>query len=472
MFVKRVKSIQEIHDAYQNGEMTPEGLVKERKKCYETVNPFINAVVQWNDKSEAEWRQMHKSSNMDMKKLPLYGIPVTIKDNIAVKGLRATAGHLPLKDNVSKKDAVVVERLKNAGAIILGKTNLPELAMDAQTDNLIYGQTNNPYNIDYCAGGSSGGSAASVVAGIANIDIGNDLLGSIRIPASYCGAFSLTPTEHIIPHQGIVPELKLGSILARFFRIGILANRIEDLSVTLQTIMGYSREEPSIPPIHFEQRNDAPRKILFIQPKGIRIDSEVMNKIDLFMNDLKENGIQVEEKGIEELRFDDLNKIFNRILMTMIGSSIPKAIRILLRYIKNIKSLDMNLKSYIECEHQRLDISATYEKLFSEYDLMILPATPTTAFQHSKPEKRRNGMPIYKKGILINEEEVPYDKATTALTIPLSVVGNPVVTIPIAFSERGLPISVQIVARKWNDRNLIKMAGDLYRYTEHYQKDC
>jgi amidase len=471
MFVKNNMSIREIHNAYTKKELSPESLIKERLNQIEKINNKINCIVAVNELAINQMNEI-KYDNLKQEKMPrLYGIPITIKDNMAVKGMKATAGYLPLKDFVPQEDAIVVKRLKEEGAIILGKTNLAKLAMDAQTDNEIYGRTNNPYNIEYCAGGSSGGSAAAVVAGISNADIGNDLLGSIRIPASYCGAFSLTPTEHVVPHVGIIPEQKVGSLLGRFFRIGVLAGRIEDLEPIFRTMIGYSELEPSIPPINFNASMNKPQTIGILHNTKLPVERQILELIASLRGRIANDGIIMKDIKDEQLRFDELTQIFNRTYMTMIGRRMPKLIRFIVRFVKGIKSLDMSLIKYIDNENKRLQISTEYELLFKDIDIIMLPATGTTAFKHMKPDKYQNGFPIYKKGIMINGKEIPYDKATTSFTIPLSVVGNPVVTVPIGFSDKGLPISIQLVGRKWNDINLIKMAEYIYSLTDHYKQN-
>lgn len=467
MFAKKNMSINEIHKAYSSKVLTPVALLKERLDLLNSVNEKINAVIEVNETDISNFDEIFKYDLVNKDMLRLYGIPITIKDNIAVKGMKATAGNLPLKNFVPKEDALVVTRLKEEGAIILGKTNLAKLAMDAQTDNEIYGRTNNPYNIEYCAGGSSGGSAAAVVAGISNADIGNDLLGSIRIPASFCGAFSLTPTEHVIPHVGIIPEQKLGSLLWRFFRLGILSGRIEDLEPVFRTIAGYCCMEPSIPPIDFDASMDKPQAIGILNNTNLPVDHQIQEMIETLKIRILNVGIAFQNLEDKQLRFDELSQIFNRTFMTMIGLRMPKFVRTMIRFIKGIKSLDMSLSKYIDNENKRLEISADYEMLFNEVDLIMLPVTSTTAFKHMKPEKYKNGFPVYKKGIIINGNEVPYDKATTGLTIPLSVIGNPVVTIPIGFNDKGLPVSIQLIGRKWNDINLLKMAEFIYSFTDH-----
>lgn len=157
-------------------------------------NSSINAIVTL-DEEGARKRAREIDSVSAGTNLPLLGIPVTIKDAFMVNGMRTTGGYLPLADYIPEEDSTVATRLRAAGAIIIGKTNVPILSSDTQTDNEIFGRTNNPWNVEHTPGGSSGGSAAAVASGMSVLDIGSDVAGSVRIPAHYCGVYSLKPTQ-------------------------------------------------------------------------------------------------------------------------------------------------------------------------------------------------------------------------------------------------------------------------------------
>jgi amidase len=250
MYIKRNKSIETLIKEMKEGKYLPSELIQNHLDRIEKVNPSINAVV---TKNKNALKEAYVQDDKYINKTylgALSGIPVTIKDNISVACIRATAGDKSMARNIPKEDAILVQRLKEQGAVILGKTNLPKLAMDAQTYNDIYGRTNNPYNLDYTVGGSSGGSAAAVTSAMSVFDIGNDLLGSIRIPASYCGVFSITPTENIVPHEGMLPETKTASLLSRFIKPGIMAGNPDDLKIVLNCIAGKTTKEPSITPAY------------------------------------------------------------------------------------------------------------------------------------------------------------------------------------------------------------------------------
>ena len=203
-------------------------------------NSALNAIVTLD---EAKAREKARLADEAVAKGnlwgPLHGVPVTFKDVFETAGLRTTAGHKPLAEHVPDHDATVVARMRAAGAIALGKTNTPALAMDTQCENSLFGRTNNPWDAERTPGGSSGGEAAALAAGMAPLGLGSDVGGSVRIPAHYCGVFCLKPTEGRVPQSGHVPPLPNATNWIRHFVVsGPLARSVEDLRLALRIIAG------------------------------------------------------------------------------------------------------------------------------------------------------------------------------------------------------------------------------------------
>lgn len=183
----------------------------------------------------------------------LHGVPITIKDIFETAGLLTTAGYIPLKDYVPQQDATVVARLRAAGAVILGKTNMAELAGDYQSTNSLFLQVNNPWNLDYTAGGSSGGSAAAVAAGLSALDLGNDFAGSVRQPAHFCGVYALKPTDRRISTAGQIPEVPgMPVCIRQMMTVGCFARSLEDIRLCFSLIPGSDIRRPDVPPIPFD----------------------------------------------------------------------------------------------------------------------------------------------------------------------------------------------------------------------------
>jgi amidase len=196
----------------------------------------------------------------------LHGVPVTIKDIFETADLRTTAGYKPLADYVPSQDATAVARLRNAGAIILGKTNPAELASDWQGLNSLFPRVNNPWNLERTSGGSSSGSAAAIAAGLSALDIGDDFGGSIRQPAHFCGIYGLKPTDRRVPTTGHIPELPGAEVqcIRQMLTIGPMARSIEDLRLCLRLIAGPESRQPDIPPVPLDSPSEKPLRALRI----------------------------------------------------------------------------------------------------------------------------------------------------------------------------------------------------------------
>jgi amidase len=218
-----------------------------------TLNPSLNAIITL-DEEQACRRSKEADEALARGEIwgPLHGVPVTIKDVFETAGMRTTSSFRPLATYVPKQDATVVARLRQAGAIIMGKTNRPELAGDEQTNSPLFGRTNNPWNTGRTPGGSSGGSAAAVASGMSPLDIGSDIGGSIRNPAHFCGIFSLKPSDCRVPFTGHIPPppgSKGRGLLRYFLTPGPLARSVEDLLLALTIIAGPDERQWEVPPV-------------------------------------------------------------------------------------------------------------------------------------------------------------------------------------------------------------------------------
>ena len=215
-------------------------------------NPSVNAIVTL-DEARARQRAKEADEALAHDEIwgPLHGVPVTIKDVFETAGMRTTSSFKPLATYIPKQDATVVARLRQAGAIILGKTNTPEMAGDEQTNSPLFGRTNNPWNLERTPGGSSGGSAAALASGMSPLDIGSDIGGSVRNPAHFCGVFSLKPSDYRVPFTGHIPPppgTKGRGLLRYFLTPGPLARSVQDLRLALSIIARPDEREWEVPP--------------------------------------------------------------------------------------------------------------------------------------------------------------------------------------------------------------------------------
>ncbi len=465
--------------SFQSLTQTTEDIINKRISCLEVLESVSNSISKYNDSINAIVTTDFKAAIKEAKELdvmlkngkvkgPLHGIPVTIKDNFEVSGMRSTASHKPFSENIPVKDASVVERLREAGAIIVGKTNLPELAVDFQTDSPIFGRTNNPWDLERTPGGSTGGGAAAVAAGMSFLDVGNDLLGSIRIPAHYCGIYGFVPSVHTISRNGIMPKTSNGGSFDQILRAGILARSVEDLITVFKVIKGLDNLDINILPIELRQKkSDTVRNLRIAwvdNAEGIPISRDTRQAITGFIDCLKSQEYTIDKIDSKMLGFLAAKKIFARIFYSNIGINMPWIVRTAARFIGKNKYLDLNLKKYITAEIQRIKLITKLDNILSDYDMIICPVMSTPAFHHKKPDRYRGVMPVYKQGIKVDETLIDYGDAITAFTIPFSITGNPVSVIPIGKSQEGLPIGIQIVGKRWSDLDLLLTAKKLAEY--------
>ena len=230
-------STKTIARAIQDREISSEEIVRACIERIEEVNPSLNAVVAMDaEKAVQDAKTLDRELAGGKARGPLHGVPMTIKDNLDTAGMVTTGGTKGRAGFVPDQDATVVKRLREAGAILIGKTNTPELTLAFETDNLVYGRTNNPYDPARTCGGSSGGAAAIIAAGGIPFDIGSDTGGSIRLPSHFCGIAGIRPTSGMVPRTGHI--LPPGGATDKWTQLGPMARYVEDLSLILPIIVG------------------------------------------------------------------------------------------------------------------------------------------------------------------------------------------------------------------------------------------
>ena len=243
------RSAKSLAQAIRDKSVSVSEVVEAHLRRIEEVNPVINAVVQLAaERAQAEARELDDELAKGELRGPLHGVPITMKDSFDTEGIVSTGGTLGLADYVPDQDATPVARLRAAGAVLLGKTNTPELTMAAETENLVYGRTNNPFDVSRTPGGSSGGGAAIITAGGSPLDLGTDTGGSIRFPSHYCGIAGLKPTSGRVPRTGHVIGPDMGAAQSLTV-VGPMARYVEDLELAFPIIAGPDYRDPHIVPM-------------------------------------------------------------------------------------------------------------------------------------------------------------------------------------------------------------------------------
>ena len=241
-------SVRTIARAIRDREVSSEEVVRAHLERIDEVNPVLNAVVHiCADRALDEARKADKAVAGGEKLGPLHGVPMTIKDSLDTAGVRTTAATVGRRDDVPAEDATCVARMRQAGAILIGKSNTPEFTLSGETDNLVYGRTNNPYDPSLMPGGSSGGAGASVASGCAPMDLGSDTGGSVRLPSHFCGIAGLKPNSYRVPRTGHAIHHMMGA-LDSLTQNGPMARYVDDLFPILSVIAGPDWRDPGIIP--------------------------------------------------------------------------------------------------------------------------------------------------------------------------------------------------------------------------------
>jgi amidase len=446
---------------------------------YERLNPRINAIVE-TDLENAR-KRAHEADEALSKGViwgPLHGLPMTIKDSIEVAGMHCTWGSPMFKDYISIKNADVVQSLVDAGAIVFGKTNLPLFAMDSQSFNDVYGQTNNPWDETRTPGGSSGGSVAALAAGLTGLEIGSDIGGSIRSPAHFCGVYGHKPSYDIVPMQGQAPPLDMFKIDYKVTTdiavTGPLARSAEDLELVMDLVV-----RPSLPQrIAINIELPAPRKKnlkeyrigLWIDDPLYPPDTEVGDCLQKMVDNLSQAGANVEEKK-PDIDFGHCHQIWYELVNLATVLMIPQ--ELFDRLLQDSKKLDKNDQSNeawfaqavtkLHREWQLLNVERSmmrqkWADFFQEYDVLLCPAVRIAAFHHDHTE-------IMKRVTRFNDREIDHGDVLLPWAGLTCVSYLPATVAPVGFSSNGLPVGVQIVGPYLEDRTPIHFAKLLEELT-------
>ncbi len=436
-----------LAQAIRTKKVSSEEVVKAHLRRIEEVNPKLNAVVLLTaDAAIAEARKADAALARGDLKGPLHGVPMTIKDSLETAGIVSTAGTQGRASFVPSQDAPVVSRLRAAGAILLGKTNLPELSLGFESINGVYGRTNNPYNLACTPGGSSGGEAAIIAAGGSPLGLGADAGGSIRLPAHFCGIAGLKPTTDRVPRTGHFPPF--GGVQNALWQIGPMARFVEDLILTFPIIAGMDWRDPAIVPMPLGDPGAVDLRklrVAFHTDNGILSPTpETSEVVKRSAKILSEGGSAVEEarpQGIEQA-----NEIISGIFGADGGAGVRKALQMagtkeanpFLR--ERLEVLGPFKKSIIEFGDLLDKWDDFRRKMFSfleGHDVIICPACACPALPHGSTHNKL---------------------AAFSYTRAFNLTGWPAVVVRGGTSPEGLPIGVQVVARPWREDVVLGVA--------------
>lgn len=407
-------------------------------------NDVLNAVVTINEEeayrraSEAD-KALANNENWG----PLHGVPMTVKDGLSTAGMRTTAGFPPLADYVPAEDSTVVARLKTAGAIIFGKTNVPVMLADRQSNNPIFGRTNNPWNLDRTPGGSSGGSAVALASGMTPLEIGSDLGGSVRTPAQFCGVFALKPTEHRVSLHGHIPDLPGSTRLMRIIAtIGPMARTVDDLILGFQIIAGADGRDIEVPPIPVQPIPELLLKDIRVawaaSFPSFPVAKQIQTAVESLASELQPLCKEVSEH-LPEIDFWSEHIAFDELILSILGDPNPEA--------SEDKLPQQTIEDYLKALHTRDYSIQIWEQFFEDWDVLLCPVSMMTAFPHCEP-----GVPL-----MVDGEQIAYELGNSYCKI-FNYTGHPAVVLPYKRDTDGLPIGVMIVGKRWEDEKLLAIA--------------
>jgi aspartyl-tRNA(Asn)/glutamyl-tRNA(Gln) amidotransferase subunit A len=456
-----LEPIEELAPRIARREISPVELVQAVLVRVEALDPVLRAYVTVDaDRALAAARQAEVEIGRSGSRTRLHGIPVAVKDNIAVAGLPATIGSPLMADHVPSFDAAAVERLRAAGAIVLGKAGLHEWAMGGTCIRQPGGPIRNPWDVSRVPGGSSGGSAVAVAAGLAIASLGTDGMGSIRTPASYCGVVGLKPTSGRVSRFGVLPPTSSG-----VDSLGPIARTVGDVRLLLEILTGHDGRDPtSVAAPSFDAVPGGP-----LEPRRLRVglvesplDSDVLPAVRAAVN---EAALLLEAAGAEvgAVRLPTLG-VAPLLAAATLNESQSVLLQLALDHPDGFANPDIRYRilasEFVRAADVRrarqltTRIRTEVADALAGVDVLLLPTNSTTAF------------PIDAQTVLVGGGETvdlrrPGGQAriTTRLTLPFNVAGVPVVSLPAPTLVDGLPVGLQLVGRRWQDERLLEIAS-------------
>jgi amidase len=429
-----------LAESLRRGELSSEAVVRAFLDRIAEVNPKLNAVVQLRaDAALAEARAADRVPAGERG--PLHGVPLTIKDSLDTAGLVTTGGTKGRAAFAPSEDATVVGRVRAAGAIVLGKTNTPDLTLNYETSNLVYGRTNNPFDLARTSGGSSGGAAAIVAAGGSPFEIGSDTGGSIRLPAHFCGIAGLKPTAHRVPRTGHIINYEGASQFLT--HIGPLARHVDDLGLVLGIIAGPDGVDPHVVPMPLGDpsavRVAGLRVGYFTSLPPLAPTAETARAVESAVDALGRAGCDCRSIAIP-----DSARVFETYMAVLFGDGGAAVARLLDRWGSRESPLRRRIEGMTALSSAEL--TARYEwldgwrsrmlALFAQVDAIVGPVNAGPAVPHDT-----------------------FDRATAAYTQVFNLTGWPSTVVRAGTSGEGLPIGVQVVAAPWREDVSLALAA-------------
>lgn len=452
----------DMAEALRQRKCSARELLEAHLRRVERLDPALNSIV------VKDFERARRDADAADQRLsrgetaPWLGVPITVKESIDVAGLPSTAGVPQRRGHVAPRDALTVARLRAAGAVVMGKTNVCTWLADFNADNPVYGRTNNPFDLARTPGGSSGGSA-SLAAGLTAMDLGSDLGGSIRVPAAFCGLCGHRPSETAVPNSGHFPGSSFPNAAAVMAVQGPQARSAVDLEMALDAIAG-----PDIgmdvgwtlrlPPARRERLGDFRIGVLAPLP-WVAVDPEIQAALERLGGELSKLGAQV-LSAQPQIDLAESYALFRTMMGAIVSARWPADRRAQVAARKRASGdkfqiaeacgIESSSGEYLILHEQRETLRGAWREFFREFDLLLTPATLTTAFEHTT-------VPASERKVRIAGREMDFDFMSFYAGLS-NLPGQPATAFPAGRSAAGLPIGLQAIGPFLEDRTPIRFA--------------
>ena len=428
----------------------------------ERFDADVNAVVVRDfDRARERARQADQARARGEDWGPLHGLPITVKESFDVPGLPTTWGFEQFRSNLADQPAVAVQRLLDAGAIVMGKTNVPVALSDWQSFNPVYGTTRNPWDLTRTPGGSSGGAAAALATGMTTLELGSDIGASIRNPAHYCGVYGHKPTWGVVPQQGHQLDREAGIDAVDIGVAGPLARHADDLVLSMQLLTTPLQHFGHQGWVDFAWRDSglAPRqcRVAVIDDDAeAPVDNSIRQALDELVDFLRAQGVQV-RRDVRPVESHESHRVYMNLLRAATGAMSDDATYAEYRRQAALLPPDqddaksrtyrggtMSHREWVQWDRRRAALRAQWDRFFLDVDLLITPVATAPAFEHNHQGMRWDRM------LQVNGQPQPHTHGLFWAGYP-GVVGLPATAVPLGLTASGLPVGAQIIGNAFTD---------------------